>query len=271
MLVDDDSAARLVRARRPARPANARPVPAPPTFSLRDAVADLHADEPVTTLLRRLLGHTERLLTAVGGSVSLVHPAEGSYIKLAERGIPCRLGHAFPLDEGATGRAFASRRPVVIDRYRGVRQGHIPAGHLASEGAAAAVPMWWRGEVIAVTVAFAGRRRRFTTPEIDAFEALTQSAAPAMARSGLAFTPPAAAAAEPPTERERQVLHLIALGLPDREIAVRLGISPKTVEKHVGALLRKTGTHSRAAAAVRATGWGWLAAALATPFPSAPA
>jgi hypothetical protein len=35
-------------------------------------------------------------------------------------------------------------------------------------------------------------------------------------------------------------------------------ISPKTVEKHVGALLRKTGTTSRTAAVMRALERGWL-------------
>jgi signal transduction histidine kinase/DNA-binding NarL/FixJ family response regulator len=47
------------------------------------------------------------------------------------------------------------------------------------------------------------------------------------------------------TDRERQVLRLLERGLPDREIARILGISSKTVEKHVSAILRKTGAHNR--------------------------
>ena len=62
----------------------------------------------------------------------------------------------------------------------------------------------------------------------------------------------------PLTPREDQVLRLLAAGLSDREVAARLGISPKTVEKHVGAVLRKTGAASRTAAAVRALQRGWL-------------
>jgi DNA-binding NarL/FixJ family response regulator len=54
------------------------------------------------------------------------------------------------------------------------------------------------------------------------------------------------------------VLRLLADGLSDREVAVRLVISPKTVEKHVGAVLRKTGATSRTAAVVRALDRGWL-------------
>jgi DNA-binding NarL/FixJ family response regulator len=54
------------------------------------------------------------------------------------------------------------------------------------------------------------------------------------------------------------VLGLVAHGLTDREVAVRLVISPKTVEKHVGAVLRKTDAHSRTAAVVQAMDRGWL-------------
>jgi DNA-binding NarL/FixJ family response regulator len=61
------------------------------------------------------------------------------------------------------------------------------------------------------------------------------------------------------TRRESEALRLLADGLSDREIATRLGISPKTVEKHVGAVLRKTGTSSRTAAVVHALDQGWLA------------
>lgn len=41
-------------------------------------------------------------------------------------------------------------------------------------------------------------------------------------------------------------------------MAEELLISPKTVEKHVGAVLRKTGTASRTAAVMCALERGWL-------------
>jgi DNA-binding NarL/FixJ family response regulator len=47
------------------------------------------------------------------------------------------------------------------------------------------------------------------------------------------------------TPREREVLRLIARGYLYKEIAARLGISPKTVEAHVGAVLRKLQLSSR--------------------------
>jgi len=47
------------------------------------------------------------------------------------------------------------------------------------------------------------------------------------------------------TERERQVRSLMEQGLPDKLIAEQLVLSIKTVEKHVGAVLRKTGARNR--------------------------
>jgi DNA-binding NarL/FixJ family response regulator len=47
------------------------------------------------------------------------------------------------------------------------------------------------------------------------------------------------------TEREREVLRLIARGYMYKEVAHRLGISAKTVESHVSAVLRKLQLSSR--------------------------
>ena len=52
--------------------------------------------------------------------------------------------------------------------------------------------------------------------------------------------------------REREVFSLLERGLPDRQIADALSISVKTVEKHVGAILRKTGAQNRTEAALQA-------------------
>jgi len=54
------------------------------------------------------------------------------------------------------------------------------------------------------------------------------------------------------TAREREVCALVGEGLPDKQIATRLGISAKTVEKHVSTILRKTGTRNRTMLAVQA-------------------
>jgi DNA-binding NarL/FixJ family response regulator len=41
------------------------------------------------------------------------------------------------------------------------------------------------------------------------------------------------------------VLALVAEGLANKQIAARLYLSPRTVDKHVESLLRKTGARSR--------------------------
>jgi DNA-binding CsgD family transcriptional regulator len=355
-------------------------------FRLDLAVSDLYGSLRVEPVLDRLLEHSRSLLGTVAGSISMVDTTHGHYDKLAEQGIACRLGMSFPLDEGATGQAVTRRMPIVIDDYSDLRAGHLPPDHPASRGAAAAVPLWWRGEVIAVNVAFAGHRRTFAAQEIDAFELLTQSVAPAVVKAGSVapslagvlrdygrvvdpglglhtvtevgparpvpelvataatdlvaligraasmrapqsrlnvavvnrpggvrllvqddaaeavpaaadplglgtrtwnellaviggglggqigvehvagwgtflsadFPDRAPADPSPLTRRERQVLGLLADGLTDREVAARLVISRKTVEKHVGALLRKTAAPSRTAAVVQALDRGWL-------------
>ncbi|MGH2559657.1 MAG: LuxR C-terminal-related transcriptional regulator, partial [Thermomicrobiales bacterium] len=50
------------------------------------------------------------------------------------------------------------------------------------------------------------------------------------------------------TEREREVLRLLASGMTNNEIADALWISPRTASTHVGRILEKLGVNSRAAA-----------------------
>jgi DNA-binding NarL/FixJ family response regulator len=58
------------------------------------------------------------------------------------------------------------------------------------------------------------------------------------------------------TPREVEVLALVEQGLRNRQIADRLFVSAKTVDHHVGAILRKLGVHTRgeASAAARRLG-----------------
>ena len=47
------------------------------------------------------------------------------------------------------------------------------------------------------------------------------------------------------TAREIEILGLVAGGLTNKQIAARLTLSPRTIEKHVESLLRKTGSATR--------------------------
>jgi LuxR family maltose regulon positive regulatory protein len=79
-----------------------------------------------------------------------------------------------------------------------------------------------------------------------------------IARLMAALTQEAAAPAagerlpEPPTERELEVLALIAAGNSNQEIAARLFVSTSTVKTHINRLYRKLGTRSRTQAIARA-------------------
>ncbi|TFV71034.1 GAF domain-containing protein [Blastococcus sp. CT_GayMR19] len=321
---------------------------------------DLYEDARLVPLLRRLMTASCSLTGSVGSSISIIDLAAGRYTKVAERGTACRLGQSFPLDEGVTGRVMASRRPIVLASYRDVATGHLPPGSRARDGAVAAIPIWWRGDVIGANVVFAGCPKAFTADQIDQLEVVTQLVAPgivtaagrdlgmtelfrrggpeddrprhtigsgdprsasvaeiALGLSSLVArasapengpaTPvqvrvvrgagsvrlqvqdvgdpgrgwqelvdgadgavqvvladgqdagPAGAAQSPFTTREQQVVALLRRGMSDRAIAEALLISPKTAEKHVGAVLRKTGSTSRTAAVVHSLEQGWLA------------
>ena len=58
------------------------------------------------------------------------------------------------------------------------------------------------------------------------------------------------------TSRELGVLELVVQGMPNAQIAARLFLSTKTVDKHVSAALRKLGAHSRAEASAMAVRLG---------------
>jgi DNA-binding NarL/FixJ family response regulator len=63
------------------------------------------------------------------------------------------------------------------------------------------------------------------------------------------------------TERETEVLQLIAEGLTTKDVSVQLGISPKTVENYKQHMFSKLGVQSRAHAVAVGSRLGLLAAA----------
>jgi len=55
------------------------------------------------------------------------------------------------------------------------------------------------------------------------------------------------------TDREREVLDLLAQGLTNKEIAEKLVITTNTVKRHLKAIFEKLNVHTRAAATAIAT------------------
>jgi DNA-binding NarL/FixJ family response regulator len=83
----------------------------------------------------------------------------------------------------------------------------------------------------------------------------------AVRRVGMGMTTFAPKADQPSpllSEREREVLELIAAGSTNREIAERLYLSPHTVKEHTSALYRKLNARNRAEAVQRAQRIGLL-------------
>jgi DNA-binding NarL/FixJ family response regulator len=96
----------------------------------------------------------------------------------------------------------------------------------------------------------------FVSKDLDAAEI-----AAAVRAVGLGMTRFAPKAEQPEpilTEREREVLDLIAAGSTNREIAERLYLSPHTVKEHTSAVYRKLRARNRAEAVQRAQRIGLL-------------
>lgn len=173
------------------------------------------------------------------------------------------------------GRVWATKKPVWLDGTRGARDGMVRRASLAERAgfkAALAVPILAEGEVVAVLAFFACRvlpedkrtmdfisgtaaqlgsvvlRKRAEEELRGAREALEERVERRLERGaayGLTF-------------RETTVLHLVAQGKSDKEIAVELGISPLTAHKHLSNILSKMGAASRTEAGVRAVREGLL-------------
>ncbi|MGZ3677783.1 MAG: response regulator transcription factor, partial [Ktedonobacterales bacterium] len=84
----------------------------------------------------------------------------------------------------------------------------------------------------------------------DLFAASQRVAAPAAERPTTSD--------EPLTARELEVLQLMAQGLPNKTIAVRLHISEHTAKFHVSAIMMKLGAASRTEAVTRGARLGLL-------------
>jgi DNA-binding NarL/FixJ family response regulator len=69
---------------------------------------------------------------------------------------------------------------------------------------------------------------------------------------------PAIETSHPLSPRELEVLTLASEGLTNKEIAYRLGLSPRTIQFHMNAIFNKLGATSRTHAVSLALKQGWL-------------
>jgi DNA-binding NarL/FixJ family response regulator len=88
----------------------------------------------------------------------------------------------------------------------------------------------------------AARGRPFVSP------AATTALVQAIRRHGPLTPDRAATAAGALSARERDVMRLVAEGMSNHEIGLRLGLSEKTIKNHLQNIYPKLGVHSRAAA-----------------------
>jgi DNA-binding NarL/FixJ family response regulator len=161
---------------------------------------------------------TERILARCGSVAALAEPASSHHERLD--------GSGYHRAVGGSSLSHAARILAAADVLAALRSDrpHRPA--LAEDAAAreleAMAPAALDADAVACVLAAAGSRKPPRPPGRPA---------------GL-------------TEREIEVLRLIARGRSNREVAKLLVISPKTVNRHVENLYAKIDVASRAAAAV---------------------
>ncbi len=102
-----------------------------------------------------------------------------------------------------------------------------------------------------------GARQVFVKPLdipllLESISAATAETAPARPASSATDRPEGALPAQGLTSRELEVLTLVAQGKSNQGIADELGLSRRTVERHVGDILSRLGVTSRSAAAAMA-------------------
>jgi DNA-binding NarL/FixJ family response regulator len=135
-----------------------------------------------------------------------------------------------------SGAALCQRIREVCPRTRVLlmsRSGGITAQSARAAGAFGSVPKDWSAHDLAGAARMVGLGMTVFAPDRDHHGTLL-------------------------SERERQVLHLIAGGSTNREIAERLFLSPHTVKDHTSTLYKKVKAKNRADAIQRAQRLGLL-------------
>jgi len=199
---------------------------APPFLGLRVLLLAVDGDAPTAG------AEADR----VRGDCATRHRIVASLLGYADAVLLGRAGRA---DEAAARFAAADAEPGPLVAWYRQYARRLTAEAALTDGWGA--PLDWLREAAAY---FAARDEQ---PVAAACRALLRRAGVAVPRPGRTATDvPAALRALGVTSREADVLALLADGLTNKELAARLHLSPRTVEKHVASLLAKTGCRRRA-------------------------
>ena len=162
-----------------------------------------------------------------------------------QRACTVRIGDAAPVQD-------FRRSALYNDYYRQIRIDHVMA-----------VPIHVQRNML-VSFVLNRSRQDFSDRDRDCLEAIrphlgnlyrmTRAAEGPRAAWG-APSPASQAHVECLTGREREVLQWLSGGKTDRDIADILGISPRTVHKHLQRIYEKLGVETRTAAVARALGY----------------
>ncbi len=212
-------------------------------------------DEDRAAARRHLSASVARASTSPGaGLLALLRQVDGAADDTAEPGLGhgsvhfiARGFHRYALAVAA-GRAGDPARAAALvaegDRVLGDHQWLRHLGRrLLSE---AALADGWGHPVPWLREALAFFDRRGEQRIASACRSLLRKAGSAVPRRrGTAEDVPGPLRAAGVTSREFEVLRLLALGLPNKEIAARLYLSPRTVERHVANTATKVGVARR--------------------------
>ncbi len=142
----------------------------------------------------------------------------------------------------------------VPQELRAIQEARIPILVLVDDAAQAAEV---RQAAVASVLSRSAGREVIASALVAAVAGLIVTD-PAFEARPLPDRPETDGALEPLTPREAEVLQWMAEGLPNKTIAVRLGIRETTVKFHVNSILAKLGAQSRTEAVTRAARLGLI-------------
>jgi DNA-binding CsgD family transcriptional regulator len=227
--------------------------------ALDETTNDL-AGEP--DLPRLMVGVAERLreLLSSGSVLFFLPTADRVHLEIRAAAGEQRewLGSRLPRKESITGRVFDRATSERMDMAVDDPDVYQPLARPMNTRNALFVPLLSEGRSIGVIVATnkRGEDEKFSVDDLRLAETFAARCAPAVrrilepahdtaeARSGRE----AALAQAALTDREHEVLRLVAHGMSDAQVAERLVVSQRTVHSHLRSIYRKLGVESRSAA-----------------------